>query len=118
MNSLLRALGLVLVFTLSSYGASVGTISGTVKGPDGSPFKGAFVRAQNEKSKVTVSVLSDKKGEYRIQNLTEGKYQVRATAMGYKSDPRADVTVDGAQPVSLDFAMQKGVVRWSDLSIH
>jgi virginiamycin B lyase len=118
MNSLLRALGLVFVFTLSSYGASVGTISGTVKGPDGSPFKGAFVRAQNEKSKVTVSVLSDKQGGYRIQNLTEGKYQVRATAMGYKSDPRADVTVDGAQPASLDFAMQKGVVRWSDLSIH
>jgi virginiamycin B lyase len=118
MNSLLRALGLVLVFAAFSYGASVGTISGTVKGPDGSPFRGAFVRAQNEKSKVTVSVLSDKQGKYRIQNLTEGKYQVRATAVGYKSDPRAGLTVDGAQPVSLDFAMQKGVVRWSDLSIH
>jgi virginiamycin B lyase len=118
MNSLLRALGLVLVFAAFSYGASVGTISGTVKSPDGSPFKGAFVRAQNQNSKVTVSVLSDKQGEYRIQNLTEGKYQVRATAVGYKSDPRSGVTVDGAQPVSLDFAMQKGVVRWSDLSIH
>jgi virginiamycin B lyase len=118
MKPLFRALGFVFLFASFSYGASVGTISGTVKGPDGSPFKGAFVRAQNEKSKVTVSVLSDKQGEYRIQNLTAGKYQVRATAVGYKSDPRSGVAVDGAQAVSLDFAMQKGVVRWSDLSIH
>jgi virginiamycin B lyase len=118
MKSIFRALGFVLLFASFSYGASVGTISGTVKGPDGSPFKGAFVRAQNEKSKVTVSVLSDKQGGYRIQNLTAGKYQVRATAVGYKSDPRSGVTLDGAQAVSLDFVMQKGVVRWSDLSIH
>ena len=79
-----------------------------MKGQDGSPFKGAFVRARNEKSKVTVSVLSDKQGGYRIQNLTARKYEVRATAVGYKSDSRSDVTVDGAQAVSLDFAMQKG----------
>src|SRR5260221_9772127 len=118
MKSLLKALGLVLLSASLGYGASVGTISGTVKGPDGSPFRGAFVRAQNENSKITVSVLSDKRGEYRIQNLTEGKYQVRATAVGYRSDPRVDVTVDGAQPASLDFAMEKGAVRWSDLSIH
>jgi virginiamycin B lyase len=118
MKSPFRALGFVFLFASLSYGASGGMISGTVKGPDGSLFKGAFVRAQNEKSKITVSVLSDKRGEYRIQNLTGGKYQVRATAVGYKSDLRADVTVDGVQPVALDFAMQKGVVRWSDLSIH
>jgi virginiamycin B lyase len=118
MKSIFRALGFVLLFSSLGYGASSGTISGTVKGPDGSPFKGAFVRAQNKKSKVTVSVLSDKQGGYRIQNLTAGKYEVRATAVGYKSDSRSEVTVDGAQAVSLDFAMQKGVVRWSDLSIH
>ena len=118
MKSLLRVLGLVLLFASFSYGASDGTISGMVKGPDGSPFKGAFVRAQNEKTRVTVSVLSDKQGQYRIQNLTAGKYQVRVTAVGYRSDPRTGVAVDGAQPVSLDFAMVKGVVRWSDVSIH
>src|SRR6266436_1511242 len=118
MNTIGRALGLAMLFSSLSYGAPGGTISGTVKGPDGSSFRGAFVRAQNEKSKITVSVLSDKRGEYRIQNLTAGKYQVRATALGYKSDPRADVTEDGAQPVSLVIAMQKGFVRLSDLSLH
>ncbi len=118
MKSLCRALGLVLVFASWVHGASVGVISGTVKGPDGSPFKGAFVRAQNEKNKITVSVLSDSQGQYRIQNLAPGEYQVRAMAVSYKSDPQPGVKVDGAQPVSLDLALQKGTVRWSDLSIH
>ena len=35
------------------YGA---TISGTVKGVDGAPFQGAFVQAQNSKTKITVNV--------------------------------------------------------------
>ena len=118
MNTLARILGLAMLVSSLSYGAPGGIISGTVKGPDGSPFRGAFVRAQNAKSKVTVSVLSDQQGKYQIQNLAAGKYQVRVTAIGYRSDPRTDVPVDGAQPTTLDFAIEKGVVRWSDVSIH
>ena len=118
MKSLFRAFGFVLLFASLSYGASGEMISGTVKGPDGSPFKGAFVRAQNGTSKITVVVLTDRQGGYRFQDLTPGEYQVRVTAVGYKSDTRSGVKMDGVQPVSLDFAIQKGMVRWSDLSIH
>jgi hypothetical protein len=32
------------------------TISGTVKGPDGAPFEGAFLEAQNAKTRITVDV--------------------------------------------------------------
>ena len=48
---------------------SAATISGTVKGPDGTPFEGAFVGAQNSKTKITVSALSDKQGHYQVTNL-------------------------------------------------
>lgn len=118
MKSIGRSMGLVILFASLSYGASGGMISGTVKGADGEPFKGAFVEVRNEKGQITVSVLSDRQGGYRIQNLTPGEYRVLARAVGYKSDMRSDVKVEVEQPVSLDFALQKGVVRWSDLSIH
>src|SRR4051794_16872584 len=39
--------------------ADAATITGTVKGPDGQAFRGAFVQARNAKTKITVSVLSD-----------------------------------------------------------
>ena len=50
------------------------TITGTVKGPDGAPFKGAFVQAQNTKTKITVNVLSHKDGGYRVEDLPAGEY--------------------------------------------
>src|ERR1700730_7628363 len=118
MKTVLKAVGLVILIASFANSAAAGVISGTVKGPDGSGFMGAFVRAQNAKTKITVNVLSDRQGAYRIQNLDPGKYQVTAAAVGYKSDPRGDVKVDADQTTSLDFSLQKGTVRWADLSIH
>jgi virginiamycin B lyase len=118
MKTLFRAFALTILFASFTYAAPGGVISGTVKGPDGSAFKGAFVRAQSAKTKITVNVLSDRNGAYRIQNLEAGEYVVTAAAVGFKSDPRTNVKVDAEQTVPLDFALQKGTVRWADLSIH
>src|SRR5438105_1818623 len=66
---------LVLSFSATSFGA---TIAGIVKGPDGAPFEGAFVQAQNTKARMTFMVLSNKKGHYRVQNLPAGEYRVQS----------------------------------------
>jgi virginiamycin B lyase len=94
------------------------TISGTVKGPDGGPFEGAFVGAQNSKTRITVSVLSDKQGHYLIPNLAAGDYEIRIRAVGYKADPVSSIALTDAKNGSADFALQNGVVRWSDISLY
>src|SRR6266436_8266901 len=109
MNTIGKALGLVILCASFAYGATDATISGTVKDPTGAPFKGAFVQAQNTKTKIYVNVLSDKQGRYQIQGMPPGEYEVRATAVGYKSDPRVGVKLGGGESSSLDFAMEKGV---------
>jgi virginiamycin B lyase len=118
MNAIGKTLGLVFLCASFAYGATDATISGTVKDPSGVPFKGAFVQAQNTKTKIYVNVLSDKQGRYLIQSLPPGEYEVRANAVGYKSDPRPGVKLGGGESSSLDFAMEKGMVRWSDLSVY
>ena len=97
---------------------SAATIGGTVKGPDGAPFEGAFVGAQNSKTRITVSALSDKQGHYQIQNLPDGDYELRIRALGYKADPVSSIAVSPGKNGSADFALQKGVVRWSDISLY
>ena len=92
------------------------TITGTVNGVDGAPFQGAFVEAQNSETKITVIVLSDSQGHYRIPNLSAGDYRVFIRAVGYRADPRNSVSLTAEQNASLDFALQKGTVRWSDVS--
>ena len=114
----MRSLALVILSVALAYGASDGTISGTVKDSTGATFRGAFVRARNAKTKITVNVLSDKDGRYRVTNLPPGEYEVRATAIGYKDDSHAGVQLAGGDSKALDFVLQKGMVRWSDLSLY
>src|SRR5579863_7656559 len=107
---------LLAAFVFLAANSDGATVSGSVKGPDGGAFRGAFVQAQNTGTRVLVSVLTDKEGRYRIENLPAGKYQVQVKAVGYRSDPRSDVSLAADQSASYDFALQKGMVRWSDLS--
>jgi virginiamycin B lyase len=108
---------LTLTVALAS-SALAATIQGNVQGPDGKPFMGAFVVAENTQNKMTVSVLSDAQGRYRIGNLPAAAYRLRITAIGYKSDPRTDVRLTDDQTASFDFALQKTAVRWSDLNTY
>ncbi len=92
------------------------TITGTVKGVDGAPFQGAFVQAQNTKTRITVNVLSDSQGRYHVEQLPAGEYRVTIRAVGFTAEPRNGVNLTADQNVSFDFALAKGTVRWSDIS--
>ena len=84
-SKILALISLIVFLGSASYGA---TITGTVNGVDGAPFQGAFVEAQNAKTKITVIVLSDSQGRYRIPDLAAGDYRVQIRAVGYRADPR------------------------------
>ena len=96
-----------LLFCVASLGYGA-TVTGTVKGPDGAPFEGAFVQARNIKTRITVSVLSRKDGQYRIPNLPAGDYEVRIRAIGYQSQPRTGVSLTADQSASYEFSLAEG----------
>jgi len=115
MKTLSRSMGLLLLLASVVYGA---TLSGTVEDSNGAPMKGAFVRARSAtRSRITFTVLSDKQGRYRIENLSPGGYETWASAIGYKNDPPASINLAGAGSAPLDFTLQLGIVRWSDLTM-
>jgi virginiamycin B lyase len=112
-TKVLTLLSLIALLGSASYAA---TIAGTVRGVDGAPFQGAFVQAQNSKTKINVIVLSDRQGRYRIPDLAAGDYRVQIKAVGFRADPRNAVTLTVDQDASFDFALQKGAVRWNEIS--
>ncbi len=118
MNPAKQIFALVCSLLLLTSGSYAATVSGIVKGPDGAPFEGAFVQAQNAKTRITVSVLSGKDGRYRVEKLPAGEYTLRIRAVGYQADPHSGTNLAADQNASLDFALQKGTVRWSDLSYY
>jgi virginiamycin B lyase len=114
-SKLLTLMGLIVFLGSVCYG---GTITGTVTGPDSKPFQGAFVEAQNRSTKITVIVLSDSHGRYRIEGLPAGEYRVQIRAVGYRADARTGVNLVANQNGSFDFALQKDMVHWSDISLN
>ena len=114
-KTVLLTLTLTLPLTAA---ASAATITGNVQGPDGKPFMGAFVIAENSQNKMTVNVLSNPQGRYHIGNLPAATYTLRIQAIGLASDPRAGVRLTGDQTTSFDFALQNRQVRWSDLTTY
>jgi len=107
------SLTLAVLLVSACHGA---TITGTVKDPEGSPFRAAFVEAQNAKTRINVIVLSDSKGNYRIDNLAAGEYRLQIRAVGYRAEPRPGVNLTASQNATFDFALQKGTIRWSDVT--
>src|SRR6266446_288987 len=116
-SKLKNALGLmssVVLFASFAYGA---TITGTVAGPDGAPFRAAFVQARNAKTKITVMVLSDNNGRYRIENLSAGDYEVQARTIGFRSDPKSGIVLSANQNASFDWTLQKQMAHWDEIPI-
>src|ERR1700737_2962909 len=118
MRSVSKLVALVSLLVVFSSLAHAATVKGNVKGPDGTPFEGAFVQAINAQTHITVSVLSDKQGRYKVENLPAGEYQVRVRAVGFTTDPHSAVNLSADQNVSFEFALQKGTVRWSDINSY
>ena len=106
----------LLVATISA--ADAATVTGTVIGPDGTPFRGAFVQARNAKTKIMVSVLSDNQGRYRVENLPAGDYRLQIRAPGFQGAVRNGLSLAADQAATHDFALQKSFVRWSDISMY
>src|SRR5260370_42675726 len=100
------SLGLVALFAFVS-ASDAATISGTVAGPDAAPFRGAFVQARNAKTRITVSVLSDKAGHYRLENLPAGDYPLQVRAPGLKAAPKSGVNPKGEESPTPGFAPEK-----------
>src|SRR3954468_19584187 len=96
-NKLLLSLALTTALASPALAA---TITGTVTGPDGKPFMGAFVIAENPQTKMTVNVLSNAQGRYHLGNLPAATYKVHISALGYTSAPRSDVQLSADQKES------------------
>jgi virginiamycin B lyase len=115
MQIISKSLGFLTGLLLSGP-AMAASVSGAVTAPGDAPFRGAFVQAQNMATHITVSVLSDASGHYRIENLPAGDYTLRIRAVGYTAEARDGVVLSAAQTLAQNFTLKTGKVGWNDLS--
>jgi hypothetical protein len=91
---LVSGLALVGGLTLHAQSTTGGGIKGTVLDPDGKVVPNASVTATNTETGVATQVKTNSAGEYSIQPLQPGNYNVETVVTGFQRLLQENVTVD------------------------
>ena len=100
---------LVLLSALSvSAQQTTGTIAGTVKDQTGAVINTATVKATNVDTGFTRSAPTNAYGEYRIDYLPVGNYNVAATAGSFKQFVQENITINVDDKLALEITLSAG----------
>jgi hypothetical protein len=114
-----RKLGVVILFCLLVVTSSVGlraqitstTMYGQVIDATGAAVASAEVSVTNTDTNLSRTVQTNGEGEYRIELLPVGSYQVQVTAPGFKKTVLSGVVLEVNVPARVDVMMQLGDVN-------
>jgi hypothetical protein len=87
-----------------------GTITGTISDAQGARVAGATVTARHVATNQTYTATSSSDGVYAIPALPIGEFEVTITAGGFSTYKQTGVTLEVAQRLRLDAALQVGEV--------
>lgn len=103
-------LGVGLVSGVRAQSRTVGSISGTVRDPQGSAVPKAEVVIEEETTGQSRTVKTGEDGAYTAQSLPAGRYKVSVSAQGFKNTVAPGVEVHVSDRVVLDLNMEVGQV--------
>src|SRR4051812_40240548 len=114
-----KMLGLFAVMILLGVGllngahaqtSTVGSISGTVRDPQGGAIPNAEVVIEEETTGQTRTVKTDEDGDYSAQSLPVGRYSVSVAPQGFKKTVATRVEVHVGNRVVVDLNLEVGQV--------
>jgi len=112
----LMLLAAFVPFGLISAPENSGSIAGLVKTSSRLPLAGVLVKAKNDDRRLSVTVVTQTNGQYRIPNLPAGKYTVQAWGAGLQSET-ASVEVDGVHSATQNLTANQNQDPRKTLSI-
>ncbi|PYS74268.1 MAG: TonB-dependent receptor, partial [Acidobacteria bacterium] len=104
-------LALLLTFPLAvSAQVTTATIVGTVTDPSSAAVAGAQVTARNVDTGLSRTVTSGDGGNYRIEFLPVGNYNIEVTTTGFKKSYLAGIVLQVNDTIRVDVALTVGQV--------
>ncbi len=98
----------VVCFSGAVFGQTGGTITGVISDPAGAVVPNAPVEVKNTDTGVVSTAASSATGNYTLNELPAGTYEIDVAAAGFKKSVRTGVTVQQLQTTRVDFALQVG----------
>jgi len=108
---LFAPLAIFVAFATLSFGqATDGIIVGSVTDASGASVANAKISATNKATNVKYDTVTNVTGEYRINNVPAGTYDVAATASGFAAGTVANVLVELNHTASVNMTLTVGSV--------
>lgn len=104
------------VFLLLSplHAQTVGKIAGIVtEASTGKPLVGANIELEG----MMMGAASDTDGVYFILNIPPGKYELRASMIGYKATKVIDVIVNAGKTTNIDFELEEEILEGEEVVV-
>src|SRR6202158_5664689 len=99
----------LLLLSVAMFGQSDrGTITGTIGDPAGAVVARAPIQAKNTQTGAAFQAASSATGNYTLAQLPTGTYEISVSVPGFKKDIHQNVTVEVAQTVRVDIALEVG----------
>src|SRR5665213_2434940 len=112
-RALLLVFGLIFVPSAVFAQGDRGTITGTVSDPAGAVVPNAPVKARHTETGTTYDAATSSTGNYTLSQLPAGTYSVTVAVPGFKTAVRQGLTVEVAQTLRIDFALEVGSTQES-----
>jgi Carboxypeptidase regulatory-like domain len=87
--------------------ATVSTLSGTIKDPSGAVIPGATVAATYSSTALVRNATTDIQGQFRLENLVPGSYQIEAQAAGFETQSFT-AQIESSQQAVADLTLPVG----------
>lgn len=116
MVKLLVRYGLLIAVAAGTVSAqNVGKIAGRVtEAETGDPLPGANVVIEGTR----LGAATDANGEYYILNIPPGRYDLRATMMGYQATLVVDVIVNVGRTTTINFELQDEILEMEEVVVQ
>ena len=107
----MRLLACFLVVAISAFGqGNTSSIVGTVTDPSAAVVAGVKVIATNSATGVQTTSMTDSLGNYVINLLPPGSYQVDAEVSGFKKFVRQKIGLEMTRQLRIDIPLETGAV--------
>ncbi len=107
-----KTIGVMAVLILAAIPVAAqlptGTILGTVKDSSGASIPGAMVTLKNTETNLTKTATTEADGSYRFPELAVGRYEITASAAGFRTENRTGLNLEVTQTGVINFALQVG----------
>lgn len=106
----LHVMQLVLLLSAASFvsAQTTGVITGTVSDPSGAVVPAATVTVRNTETGEERNVQTNSSGVYAAFALPVGRYDITATATGFKKASRAGIQLNVADKLAVNFTLSVG----------